>query len=162
MIRTLHSLSYKVLIRYTEAAGRVHVGRIFSAYFLVYSFAGNRGKQTSGWLQIMESFSVIWCLFLLVNFQFFVWKVGEYLFLIIKIVLRFEKGTSCFISFSSQLKLLFVNCHTICVVTYGRRTQKEKKWFMHVWLFILLPIKSVSSETNLWTPAYLEISSWYF
>ena len=29
MIRTLHSLSYKVLIGYTEAAARVHVGRIF-------------------------------------------------------------------------------------------------------------------------------------
>ena len=161
IIRTLHSLSYKVHIGYTEVAVRVHVGRIFSAYFLVYSFVGNRGKQTSGWLQIMESFSVIWCSFLLVNVQFFVWKVGEYLLLIIKIVPRFEKKTFCFNSFSSQLKLLCVNCHTICVVTYGRRTQKEKKWFMHVWL-LLLPIKSVSSETNLWTPAYLEISSWYF
>ena len=161
IIRTLHSLSYKVLIRYSEAAARVHIGRIFPAYFLVYSFVGNRGKQTSGWLQIMESFSVLWWSFLLVNVQFLVWKVGGYLLLIIKIFLLFEKDTSCFNSFSSQLKVLCVNCHTICVVTYGRRTQKEKKLFMHVWL-LLLPIKSVSSETNLWTPAYVEISSWYF
>ena len=55
---------------------------------------------------------MIWYSFLLVNVQFFVWKVGEYLLLIIKIFVLFEKGTSCFISFSSQL---------------GRRTQKEKK-----------------------------------
>lgn len=70
---------------------------------------------------------MIWYSFLLVNVQFFVWKVGEYLLLIIKIVVLFEKGTSCFISFSSQLKLLWVNCHVVCVVTLGRRTQKEKK-----------------------------------
>lgn len=70
---------------------------------------------------------MIWYSFLLVNVQFFVWKVGEYLLLIIKIFVLFEKGTSCFISFSSQLKLLRVNCHAVCVVTLGRRTQKEKK-----------------------------------
>lgn len=152
ILRTLHCVLYNVLIGYSEAAARVHIGRIFPAYFLVYSFVGNRGKQTSGWLQIMESFSVKWCLFLLVNVQFLVWKVGEYLLLITKIFLLFEKETFCFKSFSSQLKLLCVNCHTICVVTYGRRTQEETKWFMHVWV-LLLPIKSVSSETNLWTPA---------
>ena len=152
ILRTLHCLFYKVLTGYSEAAARVHIRRIFPIYFLVYSFVGNRGKQTSGWLQIMESFSVKWCLFLLVNVQFLVWKVGEYLLLITKIFLLFEKETSCFNSFSSQLKLICVNCHTICVVTYGRRTQNETKWFMHVWLLLWL----------LWTPAYLEIWSWYF
>lgn len=132
-----------------------------TAYFLVYSSVGNRGKQTSGWLQVMKSFSVMWCSFLLVNVQFFVWKVGEYLLLIIKTFVLYEKGTSFFISFSSQLKLLCINCHAVWVVTWGRRTQKEKKWFMHVWLLLLL-IKSVPSETNLWTLACLKISSWNF
>ena len=70
---------------------------------------------------------MIWYSFLLVNVQFFVWKVGEYLLLIIKIFVLFDKETSCFISFSSQLKLLRVNCHAVCVVTLGRRTQKGKK-----------------------------------
>ena len=115
VVGTLHSLSYDILSP-AQYCAPVGMG-IFRAHFLVYSSVGNRGKQNSGWLKVMESFSVIWCSFLLVNVQFFVWKVGEYLLLIIKIFVLFEKGTSCFISFSSQLKLLWVNCHAVCVVT---------------------------------------------
>ena len=70
---------------------------------------------------------MIWYSFLLVNVQFLVWKVGEYLLLIIKIFILFEKGTSSFNSFRSQPKLLCVNYYTVCVVTYGRRTKKLKK-----------------------------------
>ena len=66
----------------------------------------------------------------------------------------FEEGKSSFNSFSSQLKLLFVNCHTVCVVTCGRRTKKEKS-DLCTFDFCL------SSETNLLTLAYLEISRWY-
>lgn len=98
----------------------------FSSYFLVFSSVENLDKQTSGWLQVMESFSVIWCSFLLVNVHLLVRNVGEYLLLIITIFVLFEGTSSCFNSFGSQLKLLLVNCSTVCVVTYGRWTKKEK------------------------------------
>ena len=99
----------------------------FPAYFLVLILRFYlRGKQTFEWLQVMESFSVVWCSFLLVNVQFLVWKIGEYLLSIMKIFVLFERGKSSFNSFSLQLTLLFVNCHTVCVVTCGRRNQKEK------------------------------------
>ena len=116
IVRTFHSLSYDVLITNLEAAAEVHIGRIFTAYFLVYSSVGNRGKHTSGWLQAMESFSVIWCSFLLVNVQFLVWKVGEYLLLIIRNFVLFENVLF------QQIQLPYSLCSYICSPKSKRKT----------------------------------------
>ena len=58
----------------------------------------------------------------LVNVQLLVRKVGKYLFFIVPTFVRFENGTFCelasqriFNSFSSQLRLIFVHCHAVCV-----------------------------------------------
>ena len=128
---------------------------IFHAYFLVYSSVGNRGKQTFGWLQIMESFSLISRAFLLLMVRFLVWKVGGCLLLTIKVFVLFEKGLGPD-STASACKLPY----SLCSYVWSPNSTR-KKWFMRLCLLLLL-IKSVSSKTNLWSLADLVTSSRYW
>ena len=123
---------------------------IFYAYFLVYSSVRNRGKQTFGWLQIMESFSLISRSFLLLMVRFLVWKVGGCLLLTIKVLVLFEKGLRPD-STASACKLPY----SLCSYVWSPNSTR-KKWFMRLWLLLLLN-KSVSSKTNLWSLADLVI-----
>ena len=102
----------------------------------------------------MESFSLIWCLFLLLIVRFLVWKVGGCLLLTIKVVVLFEKGLRPD-STASACKLPY----SLCSYVWSPNSTK-KEWFMRLWLLLLL-MKSVSSKTNLWSLEDLVISSRY-
>ena len=73
----------------------VHIGHWLGCEFLLYTslFIAPLETVVNTLLddyRLMESFSVIWCSFLLVNVQFLVWKVGEYLLLIMRIFVLFK------------------------------------------------------------------------
>ena len=151
VIRTFHSLCYDILWDmhklWPESISLVRMW-IFHAYFLVSSSVGNRGKQTFGWLQIMESFSMIWCSFVFLIVRFLARKVGGCHPLTIKVFVLFEKGLRPD-STASARKLPYSLCSYVWSLNSTR-----KKWFTRLCLLLLL-IKSVSSKTNLWSLADL-------
>ena len=103
----------------------------------------------------MESFSLIWCSFLLLVVRFLVWKVGGCLLLTIKVFVLFGKGLRPN-STASACELPY----SLCSYVWSPNSTR-KNWFMRLWLLLLL-IKSVSSKTNLWSLEDLVISSRYW